>query len=625
MFHETKENKMFKKTLLALSVASVASVAGAANIATNDTVNGFIGVVPVTNALADVRITGTVGAGTNCALAATSIQANLQNTGNGEGAGNTLTGTTRLGIADVDAVVMTGAGICDVTTVEALITAPTVVGLEAAQVGAAQLQGNIIAGIGGYEDESTITIQITGANVDLSKTVAPSLTVTDAATDNSGGAIAGLVSIPVLDITGSQVRFTVPVGVNIDPRAIVSIADVFIDANGITGATEVFLESFATNTAGIPYDPAAITKVMELKKQYTASVTRQLDGVIDVTEERQSLVAQTAVAPAPLDLLDNDLLEITLKHEVNNGVGTELAGISATYTVTSINTDVTIPAGALTGVEKVGGFGWMDTDGDGTVSAGEIAANVTITPDGNSSTDSTTQDAASTATLDSTNTYLTYTITADGAATPVNQSLDLVHTLNFDTAALHLAGATNTLSPVIEPQQFAVNASVTSNVFIPTTTTLKTLTACLAAVSPENCNLDAGEWTLNGSVLVVPYMPFGADVGVILRHTNTGVQDGDITIRYMLEGVDTAWNKVVGSVKTTVGGVMNITAEVMAAIKADIAAEGVGDATKGKVAIEITTEAPEKDITVYAAYKVKSEEDRGFVGTFGEHGSADQN
>ncbi len=617
MFHETKENKMFKKTLLALTVASVTGAAGAAEITTGT------GVTTIADATLDARVNVA-----DCSVTANAVNANLQNPGNGEGGGDdTVSNANRAGIADVDSIAMTGADACDLTLMETRITAAEVVGLEAAQVGAAQLQGKIIAGVGGYEDESTITLKISGANIDLTKTVAPTLSVTDAATDNGGNAIAGAALVPVLDIAQNQIRFTVPVDVNIDPRAIISINDVFIDATGITGSTEVWLESFATNTAGVDYDPAPNTKVMELKKQYSASVTRQLDGIIDVTEQRQSLLAQVGATPAPADLLDNDLLEITLSHDVNNGVGTELAGISATYTVTSIVPGVTIDANTGTGEHKVGGFGWMDTDGDGTITAGEIAANVTITPDGNSSTDVGIADTPSAATLDATNTFLTYTITADGPATVASQTLDLVHTLNFDVAALHAAGVTNDDSPVIEPQQFAVSAVVTSNVNDPALTPVgpKTMSACVLNSDPENCNLDGGEWTLNGSVLVVPYMPFGDDVGVILRHTNTGVQDGDITIRYMLEGIDEEWNKVNGSIKTTVGGVMNITKEVMDAIKADIAAEGLGDATKGKVAIEITTEAPERDITVYAAYKVKSETDRGFVGTFGEHGSADQN
>ena len=148
--------------------------------------------------------------------------------------------------------------------------------------------------------------------------------------------------------------------------------------------------------------------------------------------------------------------------------------------------------------------------------------------------------------------------------------------------------------------------------------------ACDAATGLV-CMHDAGEWVLNGSVLTVPYMPFGDNTQIILRHTNTGDQDGNITIRYMIEAqtgraADAAWVSIPTALATpSTGGVLNIAGEVLAAIKAHA---GV---TKGKVAIEITTEAPEGDITVYAAYKVVTEQDRGFVGTFGEHGSSDQN
>ena len=155
---------------------------------------------------------------------------------------------------------------------------------------------------------------------------------------------------------------------------------------------------------------------------------------------------------------------------------------------------------------------------------------------------------------------------------------------------------------------------------------MKEMKACDSATGLV-CDLDSGEWTLNGSVLTVPYMPFGDNTQVILRHTNTGDQNGNISIRYMVEAArdgsraaDLAWVAIPGVLTTpTEGGVLNIADEVMDAIKAHA---GI---TKGKVAIEITTEAPEGDITVYAAYKVTTDSDRGFVGTFGEHGSADQN
>jgi hypothetical protein len=116
-------------------------------------------------------------------------------------------------------------------------------------------------------------------------------------------------------------------------------------------------------------------------------------------------------------------------------------------------------------------------------------------------------------------------------------------------------------------------------------------------------------------------MAFGPNTKPIIRHTSTGNQVGDITVKYLLEDTVTdnanEWISV-GTAYTDVSrGVLNITEEVMKLIQDDIGAE------KGKVAIEITTNVPAADVTVFAGYNVKnSADDRAVVGTFGELGAA---
>ncbi|MEW6989438.1 hypothetical protein AADZ91_02005 [Colwelliaceae bacterium 6441] len=580
---------MFKKTLLAFAITgAVTGAANAAEIVTGHTDAG-------------VTLTGT--AVNNCDIAAVQLGAILQNSGNSEGGSDdVITANNATGRGDVGSAVMTGADACQATQAEARTTTTIKASIEAAQVGAAQLPGAIIAGIGGYEDESTITIDIRNASVDLTKTVAPFLEYSVGAyLDSAGNPVAatGTLTVPVLDITENRVRFTVPVGQDIPALAVVSIEDVFLSATGLTGTTVVDIKSKATNTASLDYDVTDWTPVLELKPQYSAVVTHGYDAVIDVTEQRQSLLADASgLYPSALD---NDRAVFTVTQEVTAGIGAELASTGAALSITSLET---------------GGFGWMDTDGDGTISAGEIAANAAV-----SSTAVVGADTIFPGTLDATNTVLTYTTSADGSPTPTpNQTLDLVYQVNFNSAALHAAGMTNPLSPFIDAQKFQASFSAFS-----TAPVVKEMMACDAATGTV-CDLDAGEWVLNGSVLTVPYMPFGDNTQIILRHTNTGDQDGNITIRYMLEAkgaraADPAWVSIPTPLPTpSTGGVLNIADEVLAAIKAHS-----GVTTSGKVAIEITTEAPEGDITVYAAYKVHSETDRGFVGTFGEHGSSDQN
>lgn len=579
---------MFKKTLLAFAITgAVTGMANAAQIATGHTD-------------ANATVTGT--AAQNCDLAAVQLGAILQNSGNAEGGNDdALTDNNASGRADVGSAVMTGADACLVTELETVNLTTVKASIEAAQVGAAQLPGVVIAGIGGYEDESTITIDISNAKVDLTKTVAPFLEYSVGSYLAADGVTVvpatGVRTIPVLDITETQVRFTVPVGQDVPPLAVISIEDVFLSATGLTGTTVVDIKSKATNTAGLDYDVTDWTPVLELKPQYSAAVSRKYDAIIDVTEQRQSLLPNTTLS-AP-DALDEDTFVLDVTQEVTAGIGAELAATGGALSIIS---------------QMTGGFGWMDTDGDGTISQAEINQSATLT-----TTATAGADTLFAGTLDATNTILTYTTSADGSPTAGAQTIDQQYQVVLDTAALHAAGLGNPLSPYANAQMFEATFSAFS-----TAPVVKEMKACDAATGLV-CEHDAGEWVLNGSVLTVPYMPFGDNTQVILRHTNTGDQDGQISIRYMIEelptrAADTAWVSIPAPLATpSVGGVLDIKNEVMNAIMAHA---GV---TKGKVAIEITTEAPESDITVYAAYKVLSEEDRGFVGTFGEHGSADQN
>lgn len=117
-----------------------------------------------------------------------------------------------------------------------------------------------------------------------------------------------------------------------------------------------------------------------------------------------------------------------------------------------------------------------------------------------------------------------------------------------------------------------------------------------------------GSWSLNGSVVEVPYLPFGDNTAVVLRLTNTSAKTGDLTVRYLLEDSVNEW-KSVGVVGSIGPGVTNISDIVMDAIKAD------ADVTKGKVAIELTTNVPSDNVDITAIFKVISDADRGVVAT----------
>jgi hypothetical protein len=131
-------------------------------------------------------------------------------------------------------------------------------------------------------------------------------------------------------------------------------------------------------------------------------------------------------------------------------------------------------------------------------------------------------------------------------------------------------------------------------------------------------NVDIGEWTLNGSVVEVPYMPMGPNTQPFLRHTNDGSQSGDITLRYMIEGEHTEYTDSVTLVEDADPGVRNLLTQIEAALLAD----GYDRSAAGfKVALEITSNVPADDVKVTTGAKFINQEntDRLSIGVIGSN------
>jgi hypothetical protein len=131
-------------------------------------------------------------------------------------------------------------------------------------------------------------------------------------------------------------------------------------------------------------------------------------------------------------------------------------------------------------------------------------------------------------------------------------------------------------------------------------------TAAYGTASTESLGTaKAGAWTLNGASVSVPYMPYSANASQILYVTNSGTLDADVMVTAIDEtGTMYDLGKVAVANK---GSVTKITSEVKAALEA----KGF---TSGKVALTVTVNAQDKDVTVYASYNVGGA-DRGFVNT----------
>ena len=114
----------------------------------------------------------------------------------------------------------------------------------------------------------------------------------------------------------------------------------------------------------------------------------------------------------------------------------------------------------------------------------------------------------------------------------------------------------------------------------------------------------AGSWTLNGASVNVPYMPYGTNISQIIYVTNTSALAGEVEVT--ATGEDGTVYEL-GVVATAGKGVTRLHEVIATKL------EEAGFNMSGKVAFDVVVNAPEGNITVYAAYKVG--EDRALVNT----------
>jgi hypothetical protein len=419
-----------------------------------------------------------------------------------------------------------------------------------------------------YTLNDSVTFTITGAEFDTTLSapaLAGALLGSDGAAGGAGDAADDAVTFGLLNVTANSVTFRITAqtdggtdGVTYTDALGGAYANGTFTLSGMvmktatvldaTGDITVAYSALTNNQQAIDTAGTLSDVAQTVVAQFSSASTKSLNGVIDVNNDRYQFTAGD-------DTTTTDVLTVTVSEAV-----------AATHDATYDGATHTIK----------GSFMWMDDDEDGTVEAAELATHFAAAGAGDDTFVSTINAAGDTITA----------VATDGGA-------DAVEAHNFTFTAVPA-------DKVVLPTQ-----TITVSTEVDYTTA-----AAAAADKVTATDAAAGAWTLNGKVATIPYMPFGDNTQVIMRATNTGTQTGDVTVRYMLEGVDSTWNEVSGTVTSLAPGVTNIADLVLNAIKADA---GV---TKGKVAIEITANVPTGDASVYAAYKVVSETDRGFVGIF---------
>lgn len=103
----------------------------------------------------------------------------------------------------------------------------------------------------------------------------------------------------------------------------------------------------------------------------------------------------------------------------------------------------------------------------------------------------------------------------------------------------------------------------------------------------------AGSWTLNGSLVQIPYMPYGTGITQVINLNNSGKQSGDITV----EGFDRT-GKAFGPVvvgQATPGKQVALADAIAAAVTTAVG-------TTERVSLTLVTNVPADDVTVYSAY-----------------------
>ena len=194
-------------------------------------------------------------------------------------------------------------------------------------------------------------------------------------------------------------------------------------------------------------------------------------------------------------------------------------------------------------------------------------------------------------------------VAVNGGASIKSVAADKI-VIEHNAAAPLILTVTNKVGAVLPAQKFTLDAKVD---YVDLGKNLVKDADDVAQFTPTT-GLNAGAWTLNGASVDVPYLPYGTDVEQFLWVTNKGAQSGDVIVT----AFDQA-GKAYGpfTLATSAKGLVKLDA----ALKTELVKAGLSMAANPRIALNVTVNAPAEDISVYAAYKVTSANDRLSVPT----------
>ncbi|MDB9843465.1 hypothetical protein OAC48_03165 [Porticoccaceae bacterium] len=332
---------------------------------------------------------------------------------------------------------------------------------------------------------------------------------------------------------------------------------------GATSAGAVTVTYAAATSAGAAVDAFATSAtVATIAKQQTLTITKKLDGVVDVEADKKSLAGKTADTNGADTATDN-------------AAGASFDAIIVDY--------ATVAAATGTAV-AIGNTGTVSLDAGVAALASTLGSAVTVI-DG----DFTWMDSAAAAGT---------TITA-GAVTGAQVNTDAMATTGQEL--------TVTQTTLSADQAILLKADQAAKVLPITSwsgkTTVTYTPATGAAATEVYTWADLGQWTLNGATVTAYGVPMGSSVSRFLWVNNAGTADAALTYTITMNGTSYGPHSI-GTVAA------KSASSVAGLIDTDLTARSIYVAPSSRANITLTSQVKAADITVSAAYKHIGDADR---------------
>lgn len=361
----------------------------------------------------------------------------------------------------------------------------------------------------------------------------------DSIKESTGGVTVsgtGAGGVDYLDITGNTIRLRVN-STGVTSGQILTVDGVEVLVASPSASSVISVSSTAVSNSNIigEYDQAKAAAVAFFGKQFALDADSQLnfDGEINVEKGRAEFTGGTVNADA-----------LTLATDFVTPAAAAVTPTVITYKVTA---------------EDLSYLMDYDADKDGELSAAELGGAVTVALSGG---DAGTKDDVVTLAINEELTEITVTQTIDTIA----ETGAVITLANKGQAAK---------GSQLSVQSFSLDVEVTDG------------TDKFVAAD----GVDAGEWTLNGAVAHVPFMPYGAGYSQSVTVANTSNQEGGIEVLWYVDG------ETISTPLTAVAAANSVT-NISKELRSLAEANGI----EGSVAFDVIVNAPENNIETVALY-----------------------